>query len=57
MPAVSTDEIHERYLQKAIAEINELGDELAARGETGCIATVLPDRGDRYFVPLKWERC
>jgi uracil-DNA glycosylase family 4 len=24
-----TDEIHERYLQRAIAEINELGDELA----------------------------
>ena len=33
MPAVSTDEIHERYLRKAIAEINELGDELAARGD------------------------
>ena len=33
MPPVSTDEIHERYLQKAIAEINELGDELAARGD------------------------
>ena len=33
MPAVSTDEIHERYLRKAIAEINELGDELTARGD------------------------
>jgi uracil-DNA glycosylase len=33
VPAVSTDEIHERYLQKAIAEINDLGDELAARGD------------------------
>jgi uracil-DNA glycosylase family 4 len=33
VPAVSTDEIHERYLRKAIAEINELGDELAARGD------------------------
>jgi uracil-DNA glycosylase family 4 len=33
VPAVSTDEIHERYLQKAIAEINELGDELTARGD------------------------
>lgn len=30
--------------------------ELAARGEPGCVATVLCDRGDRYFVPLKWER-
>jgi uracil-DNA glycosylase family 4 len=33
VPAVSTDEIHERYLRKAIAEINELGDELTARGD------------------------
>jgi uracil-DNA glycosylase family 4 len=33
VPAVSTDEIRERYLRKAIAEINELGDELAARGD------------------------
>jgi uracil-DNA glycosylase len=31
---VSTDEIYERYLQKAITEINELGDEIAhAAGE------------------------
>jgi S-sulfo-L-cysteine synthase (O-acetyl-L-serine-dependent) len=29
---------------------------LATRGERGCIATVLCDRGDRYFVPLKWEK-
>jgi uracil-DNA glycosylase len=28
-PAVSPDEIYERYLQKAITEINELGDEIA----------------------------
>jgi uracil-DNA glycosylase len=27
--AVSTDEIYEKYLQKAITEINELGDEIA----------------------------
>ena len=33
MPAVSTDEIHERYLQKAIAEINELGDEIGRAGD------------------------
>jgi uracil-DNA glycosylase family 4 len=30
---VSTDEIYERYLKKAIAEINELGDELARAGD------------------------
>ena len=29
VPAVPTDEIYERYLQKAITEINELGDEIA----------------------------
>jgi uracil-DNA glycosylase len=28
-PAVPTDEIYEKYLQKAITEINELGDEIA----------------------------
>ncbi|MGH3078174.1 MAG: uracil-DNA glycosylase family protein [Gaiellaceae bacterium] len=28
-----TDEIYERYLQRAIAEINELGDELAYAGD------------------------
>ena len=34
MPAaVPTDEIYERYLKKAIAEINELGDELACAGD------------------------
>jgi uracil-DNA glycosylase family 4 len=30
---VPTDEIHERYLQKAIAETNELGDEIRRTGE------------------------
>ena len=38
--AVPTDEIHERYLQKAIAEINELGDEIA-RAAGGVSVTVL----------------
>ncbi len=34
MPAaVPTDEIYERYLKKAIAEVNELGDELARAGD------------------------
>jgi len=31
--AVPNDEIYERYLRKAITEVNELGDELAARGD------------------------
>jgi cysteine synthase B len=25
-------------------------------GEPACIVTLLPDRGDRYFTPLKWEK-
>ena len=25
-------------------------------GEQACIVTILCDRGDRYFVPLKWEK-
>ena len=34
MPAaVPTDEIYERYIKKAISEINELGDELARAGD------------------------
>ena len=35
VPALPTDEIYEKYLQKAITEINELGDEVtqAAGGE------------------------
>jgi uracil-DNA glycosylase family 4 len=35
MPPLSpvTDEIHERYLQKAIAETNELGDEIRRAGD------------------------
>ncbi|MBL8600551.1 MAG: PLP-dependent cysteine synthase family protein [Myxococcales bacterium] len=33
-----------------------IGRELAARGETGCIVTVLCDRGDRYFAPMRWEK-
>ena len=31
--AVPTDEIYERYLRRAITEINELGDELARAGD------------------------
>lgn len=29
---------------------------LAAEIERGCIVCVLPDRGDRYFQPLQWEK-
>jgi uracil-DNA glycosylase family 4 len=33
VPAVPRDELFEKYLQKAITEINELGHEIAAAGE------------------------
>ncbi len=33
-----------------------LAKEISARGETGCVVTVMCDRGDRYFAPMKWER-
>ena len=28
----------------------------SAEIETGCIVCIIPDRGDRYFTPLKWEK-
>ena len=34
MSTVPTDQIYERYLQKAITEINELGEEIARVGDT-----------------------
>jgi cysteine synthase B len=29
---------------------------LAAAGERGCVVTVFPDRSDRYFEQMRWER-
>ncbi len=39
-----------------VAAAVQIGKQLAERGESGVIVTVLCDRGDRYFVPLKWEK-
>jgi cysteine synthase B len=39
----------------AVAGAVQVAKELRA-GEQACIVTLLPDRGDRYFVPLKWEK-
>jgi S-sulfo-L-cysteine synthase (O-acetyl-L-serine-dependent) len=25
-------------------------------GPGACVVTILPDRGDRYFAPLRWEK-
>jgi cysteine synthase B len=34
----------------------ELAKRLHREQQGGCIVTVVPDRGDRYFAPMKWER-
>lgn len=39
-----------------VAAALRVAKELSARGETGVVVTVLCDRGDRYFAPLKWEK-
>lgn len=39
-----------------VAGALRIGKQLAARGERGLVVTVLCDRGDRYFVPLRWEK-
>ena len=61
MPAaVPTDEIYERYLKRAIAEINELGDEIGRAGD----ATHVPVLGSGHPLadvfllkhsPKAWE--
>ena len=37
MSAVSPDEISEKYLQKAISETNDLGDEIARSAPDGAV--------------------
>jgi S-sulfo-L-cysteine synthase (O-acetyl-L-serine-dependent) len=39
----------------AVAGAIRLAREIPA-GQSACIVTLLPDRGDRYFTPLRWER-
>lgn len=39
-----------------VAAARRVGRALAAAGERGVVVTILCDRGDRYFVPLRWER-
>jgi S-sulfo-L-cysteine synthase (O-acetyl-L-serine-dependent) len=40
----------------AVAGALEVARRMAAAGERGNVVTVLPDRADRYFEPLRWER-
>jgi cysteine synthase B len=39
-----------------VAAALRVGRELAERGQPGVVVTVLCDRGDRYFKPMKWEK-
>ena len=54
MTAVPSDEIYERYLQKAIAEINTLGDDLAARGDALHVPVVGSGHPLADVFLLKW---
>ena len=39
-----------------VAAALRVARQLAAEGRSGVVTTILCDRGDRYFVPLEWER-
>jgi cysteine synthase B len=39
-----------------VAGALRIAKDLAAAGRPGVVVTVLCDRGDRYFVPLRWEK-
>ena len=34
----------------------EIAKRLHREGKGGCVVTIIPDRGDRYFAPMKWEK-
>src|SRR5436853_2079039 len=53
-PSVSTDEIYDRYLKKAIAEINALGDELASHGDELHVPVVGSGHPLADIFLLKW---
>ena len=48
----STDEIYEKYLKKAIVEINELGDEIARAARLGDLVGEIVDLDDRLLEVL-----
>ena len=43
-------------LRAIAARLRTIADEVAARGERGCIVAIVCDRGDRYFAPMRWEK-
>jgi cysteine synthase B len=34
----------------------KIAEELHAKQGGGCVVTIIADRGDRYFAPMKWEK-
>ena len=34
----------------------QIAKQLHAEGRGGCVVTIICDRGDRYFAPMKWEK-
>jgi cysteine synthase B len=34
----------------------KIAEELHAKRGGGCVVTIIADRGDRYFAPMKWEK-
>jgi cysteine synthase B len=34
----------------------KIAEELHTRQGGGCVVTIIADRGDRYFAPMKWEK-
>ena len=34
----------------------KVAERLHREQQGGCVVTIVPDRGDRYFAPMKWER-
>lgn len=40
----------------AVAGALLIARQMVERGETGNVVTVLPDRADRYFEPMAWEK-
>ena len=52
---VPTDEIYEKYLQKAISEINELGDEIAHAAPPGSVPVLGSGHPLADIFLLKWS--
>jgi cysteine synthase B len=34
----------------------KIAEELHRTQGGGCVVTIIADRGDRYFAPMKWEK-